>query len=253
MSHEIRTPLHGVLGMLQLLQGSRLDDTQSKYVSSARASGAMLLTLLDDILDFSKIEAGGMVIECRDLDLNGILEELVQMLSDEARAKTLWLRLTKDPEHLSPVRGDSTRLRQILTNLIGNAIKFTEKGGIQVSVSQRRAEAADRALVRIEVRDTGIGIPPEMQAGLFDPFTQADSSTTRRFGGTGLGLAICRQLVEIMGGRIGVVSTPGEGSTFWLELEMELAPSSELSPGRRRPLRLGSRPAAVRRLPGTAG
>jgi signal transduction histidine kinase/ActR/RegA family two-component response regulator len=222
MSHEIRTPLHGVLGMLQLLQGSSLDDTQRKYAISAQVSGAMLLSLLDDILDFSKIEAGKMRIGRSDLELGPVALEVVQMLSDSARAKDLSLQLTTDPEHLSPVRGDATRLRQILANLIGNAIKFTANGGVQVCVSQGPTEAGE-TLVRFEVRDTGIGIPLDMQAGLFDPFTQADSSSTRRYGGTGLGLAICRQLVELMGGRIGVVSTPGQGSTFWFELEMEQA------------------------------
>ena len=226
MSHEIRTPMHGVLGMLQMLRESRLAPDQLGWVTSAHASAKMLLTILDDILDFSKIEAGKLSLENGDLDVSRTLAEVVQVLSDGARAKGLSIHCHSEPQPLPRVRGDTTRLRQILLNLVGNAVKFTEKGRIEVIAAQTMAHSR-RVRIRFEVRDTGIGIPLETQAGLFDPFTQADSSTTRRFGGTGLGLAICKQLVDLMGGTIGVRSTPGEGSVFWFELDLERAAQAE--------------------------
>jgi hypothetical protein len=222
MSHEIRTPMHGVLGMLQLLRESNLSADQLRYSSSAHASATMLLNLLDDILDFSRIEAGKLRLEHDDLDLDRILAEVAEAHSDSARARGLSIHCHSEPYPLPKVRGDITRLRQILMNLVGNALKFTEEGRVEIFASQMTAQP-HCVRIRFEVRDTGIGIQPEMQAGLFDPFTQADSSTTRRFGGTGLGLAICKQLVDLMGGKIGVVSRPGEGSLFWLELELERA------------------------------
>ncbi len=226
MSHEIRTPMHGFLGMLQLLEGSDLDPTQRKYAKSAHASADMLLNLLDDILDFSTIEAGKMSLELGDLDLRRTVDEVVQILSEGAANKGLSLQCRMEPEQPPPIRADVTRLRQILVNLVGNAIKFTEEGGVSLLVSQQSSDS-DRTRIRFEVRDTGIGIPHEMQEGLFHPFTQADSSTTRRFGGTGLGLAICKQLIDLMGGTIGVVSTPGAGSTFWFEVAFDRASARE--------------------------
>lgn len=222
MSHELRTPMHGVLGMLQLLRESKLTPDQLRYACSAHDSATVLLNLLDDILDLSRIEAGKLSLEPGDLDVDRILAEVVGILSDGARAKGLSLHCHSEPHPLPRLRGDVARLRQILVNLVGNALKFTEGGRVEVLASLVTAQP-HAARIRFEVRDTGIGIPPEMQAALFEPFTQADSSTTRRFGGAGLGLAICKQLVDLMGGKIGVVSRPGEGSLFWLELELDRA------------------------------
>ena len=222
MSHEIRTPMNGVLGMLELLERTPLDAGQQDTVATMRESATSLLRIIDDILDFSKIEAGRMDLEAVPISVPALVEGVAETLAPGARGKDLSLLTYVDPSIPPGLMGDPVRLRQILFNLGGNAIKFTEKGRVVV-----RASLAGRgdgwARLRIEVTDTGIGISEAARRRLFQPFTQAESSTTRRFGGTGLGLSICRRLVSLMGGEIGVDSTPGDGSTFWVDLTLPLA------------------------------
>ena len=245
MSHEIRTPMNGMMGMLELLSRSALSPEQREMVEVIQESSRTLLTITDEILDLSKIEAGQMTLESVPFSLGQLIAEGVELVAPKARQKELELAWWADPSLPDQVLGDPVRLKQICLNLLANAVKFTERGSVILRL-YALSDSDQRPTVRFEVTDTGIGLSPEQQQRLFQPFSQADNSHMRHFGGTGLGLSICHRLTEMMGGQIGVVSAAGAGSTFWFEVPLAVDP--EPLAGRRRAGRRG--PAGDRRSAG---
>ena len=243
MSHEsVRTPLNGVIGMVDLLSRTVLDARQRRYVEVARSSASLLLSVINDILDFSKIEAGKLELERVEFSFADVVEEVAAMMELSAEDRGLELTCQTDATLVPPLFGDPTRIRQVLVNLMSNAIKFTPGGEVAVRATLA-GEAGGEAYVRVEVRDTGVGIAPEARGRLFHPFSQLDASATRKHGGAGLGLAICRELVQRMGGEIGVDSVPGKGSTFWFALRLE-----RVEPGRAPASQIDGRLAGLRIL-----
>lgn len=220
VSHEMRTPLNAIIGMSDLLRDTPLSREQADMVQTLRGSSRVMLGLVEDVLDFSKIEAGKLILERSDFDLHALVNSTCRIIAAQAAAKGVEFVVSIMPEVPPAVRGDAHHLRQVLINLAGNAVKFTERGSVTVHVSAQEETNSDVGL-KFSVRDTGVGIPAEAQARIFESFTQADQSTTRRFGGTGLGTTIAKQLVELMGGRIGMESSVGLGSTFWFEVAFE--------------------------------
>jgi signal transduction histidine kinase/DNA-binding NarL/FixJ family response regulator len=230
MSHEIRTPLNAVIATATVLEGTSLDDEQRELVNVIRNGGDLLLSVVSDVLDFSKIEAGRLELDVTAFDLRALLHETAALMQRSAAAKGLRVNTRIDPDLPRWVKGDANRLRQVLLNLLSNAVKFTVRGTIDLTAHAARPAAGEPWACEIAVTDTGIGIPADRAAVIFDPFTQADSSTTRRFGGTGLGLTITTHLVKLMGGSLAVASTPGAGSVFTLALRLEEAAPEAVAP-----------------------
>lgn len=239
LTHELRTPLNGVLGMAGLLAQSKLDPAQSDYVEAVRRSGEHLLDLITEILDYSRLEAGRVALEAAPFDPEEVAQSVAELLSPRARDKGLEIIVVARADAPSQVRGDEGRVRQILFNLAGNAVKFTESGGVAIELSQGRPTSDGVATVRFAVRDTGPGVAPEKQAVIFEEFQQADAETARRYGGAGLGLAIVKRLADAMGGRVGLDSRIGRGAVFWADLPLEQAADATIAERPLQGLRIG--------------
>jgi two-component system sensor histidine kinase RpfC len=220
MSHEMRTPLNGILGTLELLRGTPMDPEQQEYERAVKSSADVLLTLINDVLDISKIEEGKVTIHPEEMDLHAFVKTSASIVAQQVKTKGLSFRVMVSPSVPFLVKGDAARIRQVVTNLLSNAAKFTEEGEVALRVL-KEAEDEDAVTVRFEVADTGIGMTKDARARIFERFTQADDSITRRYGGTGLGTTISKELVDLMGGKIGVESEPGKGSTFWFTITLE--------------------------------